>query len=150
MLYNDIADFPIYNWNKCIETKDYTWCLIERKECNENESIDCMQAFSDMYAQYIDTFGISDQLSSILSLQNQITVHKIDMALSGDGTIETFIDIKQLELDKLLEVKEVKGNSAKVAIERMMGFQINERTTSVKSYYEYINELKNSNGRTTD
>ena len=140
--YNDISDFPIYNWFKCIDNKDYTYCMIERKSATESELKECEIAFSTMYEQFLDTFGVSDNLQSIIRLQNQILVHKIDLALTGDMTNEVFIDIKQIELDKLLEVKQVKGNSAKVAIEKMLGFQLNERTTSVKSYYEYINELK--------
>lgn len=144
-LYNDIADFPIYNWFKCIDTKDYSYVLVERKECNKSQLNECELAFSDMYSQYLDTFGVSDELQAILRIQNQITIHKIDYVLTGDATHEVFIDIKEIELAKLMEVKEVKGNSAKVAIEKMLGFAINERTVSVKSYYEYINELKKDN-----
>lgn len=144
-LYTDIADMPIFNWFKCIDTKDYSYVLVERKKCNRDELLKCELAFSELYAQFLDTFGISDNLQAILRLQNQILVHKIDLVLTGDATNEVFIDIKEIELNKLLEVKEVKGNSAKVAIEKMLGFAINERTVSVKSYYEYINELKKEN-----
>lgn len=145
-LYNDIADMPIFNWFKCIDLRDYSYVLVERKEVKGDELLKCELAFSELYAQFLDTFGISDNLQAILRLQNQILVHKIDLALTGDATNEVFIDIKQIELQKLMEVKEVKGNSAKVAIEKMLGFAINERTVSVKSYYEYINELKKENG----
>lgn len=145
-LYTDIADLPIYNWFKCIDTQDYSYVLIERKECSKDELRKCELAFSELYAQFLDTFGISDNLQAIIRLQNQIIIHKIDYVLTGDATHETFIDIKEIELQKLIEVKEVKGNSAKVAIEKMLGFAINERTVSVKSYYEYINELKKDNG----
>lgn len=149
-LYNDISDFPIYNWFKCIDTKDYSYCMVNRKECNKDQLNECELAFSDMYSQYLDTFGVSDDLQAILRLQNQITIHKIDYVLTGDATHETFIDIKEIELAKLMEVKEVKGNSAKVAIEKYLGFRINEKEVSVKEYYEYINVLKAENGRETD
>lgn len=141
-LYTDISDFPVYNWFKCIETRDYTYVMVNRKECKGDELVKCELVFSELYAQYIDTFGVGDNLQAIIRLQNQILSHKIDIALTGDISLETFIDIKEIELAKLMETKEVKGNGAKIAIEKMLGFQINERTTSVKSYYEYINELK--------
>lgn len=144
--YDDIADLPIYNWFKCIDTKDYSYVLVERKKCNSDELLKCELVFGDLYSQFLDEFGVSDNLQAIIRLQNQILVHKIDFVLTGDATNEVFIDIKEIELKKLLEVKEVKGNSAKVAIEKMLGFAINERTVSVKSYYEYINELKKENG----
>lgn len=144
--YDDIADLPIYNWFKCIDTKDYSYVLVERKKCNSDELLKCELVFGDLYSQFLDEFGVSDNLQAIIRLQNQILVHKIDFVLTGDATNEVFIDIKEIELKKLLEVKEVKGNSAKVAIEKMLGFAINERAVSVKSYYEYINELKKENG----
>lgn len=144
--YDDIADLPIYNWFKCIDTKDYSYVLIERKKCSSDELLKCELVFGELYSQFLDEFGVSDNLQAIIRLQNQILVHKIDFVLTGDATNEVFIDIKEIELKKLLEVKEVKGNSAKVAIEKMLGFAINERTVSVKSYYEYINELKKENG----
>jgi len=144
--YDDIADLPIYNWFKCIDTKDYSYVLLERKKCNSDELLKCELVFGELYSQFLDEFGVSDNLQAIIRLQNQILVHKIDFVLTGDATHEVFIDIKEIELAKLMEVKEVKGNSAKVAIEKMLGFAINERTVSVKSYYEYINELKKENG----
>ncbi len=144
--YDDIADLPIYNWFKCIDTKDYSYVLLERKKCNSDELLKCELVFGELYSQFLDEFGVSDNLQAIIRLQNQILIHKIDLALTGDATNEVFIEIKEIELAKLLEVKELKGNSAKVAIEKMLGFAINERTVSVKSYYEYINELKKENG----
>ncbi|MES2382472.1 MAG: hypothetical protein V4538_15600 [Bacteroidota bacterium] len=149
-LYTDISDFPIFNWFKCIDLKDYTYCLVKQKECNDKQTNECMEAFGNMYAQYIDTFGISENLRDILELQNQILVHKVDMTLTNDRSHQMFISIKELDLAKLMVVKETKGNTAKVAIEKYLGFKINERTTSVKEYYEYLQAIKEDNGRETD
>lgn len=149
-LYTDISDFPIYNWFKCIDLKDYTYCLIKRKECNENELNGCINAFSDMYSQYVDAFGISDNLQEILRIQNQILVYKIDIIFTEDNTIETLIEIKEIELEKLMNVKQSKGNAAKVAIEKYLGFRLNEKEVSVKEYYDYLQAIKEDNGRATD
>ncbi len=142
-LYNDIADFPIYNWFKCIDTKDYTWCMVERKECGEADLLKCTEAFSLMYDQYLDTFGVSDTLKDIIDLKNQILVLKIDKEFTGNQFLETIIQLKEIELTDKTETKKQKGNAAKIAIEKMLGFQINERLVSVKSYYEYMLELNN-------
>lgn len=149
-LYDNIEDFPIYNWFKCIELKDYSYCLVKRIECNTEQLNKCKEAFGAMYAQYLDTFGISDSLNNILSIQNQITILKIDKVLTGDKFLQTFIELKEIELQELLQTKQTKTVSDKVAIEKYLGFRINEKEISVKEYYEYINALKLDNGRATN
>lgn len=149
-LYDNIDNFPIYNWFKCIELKDYTYCLVNRIECNTEQLNKCKDMFSIMYSQYLDTFGISDSLNEIISLQNQILVLKIDKALTGDRFFETLIELKEIELKDRLNIKQTKTVSDKVAIEKYLGFRINEKEISVKEYYEYINALKLDNGRATN
>ena len=73
--------------------------------------------------------------------------HRIFVGWTGDRTHKTFIAIEQIELDKLLNVKQSKTNSSKVAIEKNLGFQLNMKTTSVTEYYDYIEEIKQDNGR---
>lgn len=147
-LYKDISDFPIYNWFKCVDLKDYSYTMINRKECNEHQLNECMEAFESLYCQYVDTYGISEQLQDIISLQNQILVHKIDMATTGDKSIKMFIQIKEIELNDLLNVKQNKVNTSKVAIEKYLGFRINEKEVTVKEYYDYLEAIK-ENGRAT-
>lgn len=141
-LYTDIADFPIFNWFKCIDTKDYSYAMINRKECNAHQLNECMEAFSDLYCQYVDMFGISEHLQEIINLQNQILVHKIDMALTNDRSINMFIKIKEIELNDLLNVKQSKVNTSKIAIEKYLGFRLNEKEVTVKEYYEYLEAIK--------
>lgn len=149
-LYDNIENFPIYNWFKCIELKDYTYCLTNRIECNTEQLNKCKESFGAMYSQYLDAFGISDSLNEIINLQNQILVLKIDKALTGDKFFETLIELKEIELKDRLNVKQTKTVSDKVAIEKYLGFRINEKEISVKEYYEYINALKLDNGRATN
>ena len=99
-MYTNIDEFPIYNWFKCIELKDYTYCAKDRTKADLNK---CEVAFSEMYAQYIDTFGISDALKNILDIQNEILILKIDRAVEKDKTIDTFIALKELELAEKMD-----------------------------------------------
>ena len=149
-LYTHIDEMPIYNWFKCIESKDYTYCLIKRKVCVEDELNECMDAFNEMYCQYIDTFGIGENLQEILRLKNQILSYKIDIALTNDTSIQTFIDIKEIELNGLMDNKGTKTNTAKVAIEKYLGFRLNEKEVTVSEYYNYLKAIQEDNGRATD
>ena len=72
------------------------------------------------------------------------------MVLSDDKAIKTFIELKELELADKLNVKQSKTNTAKVAIEKYLGFRINEKEVTVKEYYDYLQAIKEDNGRATD
>jgi hypothetical protein len=146
-MYESIDEMPIYNWFKCVELKDYSYCA---KDKNKSDLEACQIRFSELYAEYIDTFGISQQLNDILSLQNEILVLKIDLTLTKDNGIKTFIELKELELADKLNIKQSKTNTAKVAIEKYLGFRINEKEVTVKEYYDYLQAIKEDNGRSTD
>lgn len=147
ILYDDIEEMPVFNWFKCIDGKHEYACKDHKKAKDLNK---CQEAFSALYMQYIDTYGISDQLMEILDLQNQISVHKIDIALTGDRSINMHIKIKEIELAKLTEVKQTKVDTAKVVIEKYLGRRLDTKETTVKEYYDYLEVIKQENGRATD
>jgi len=63
MIYTSIEDMPIYNWFKCIDTKDYSYCSSERKNITEDVLKECEIAFNTCYDEFIYTFGISPELA---------------------------------------------------------------------------------------
>ena len=146
-MYNSIDEMPIYNWFKCVELKDYSYCAKDRLKADLEA---CQIKFSELYSEYIDTFGISQQLNDILSLQNEILVLKIDMVLSEDKAIKTFIELKELELADKLNVKQSKHSDSIILIEKYRRFEVDEHKLSVLKYYNYLQAIKEDNGRATD
>lgn len=106
----------------------------------------CMAAFKKVYANYLDEFGVSDQLQDIIVKENEIMVLKIDLSLTGDQFLNTMIQIREAELTELKKINTTKTNTAKIAIEKWLGFRINEREVTVREYYDYLNTIQ-SNGR---
>jgi hypothetical protein len=147
--YLTIDEMPIYNWFKCIDLKDYTFVLKTKKECVESELNECEGIFGELYLQYIDAFGISEQLADILSIQNEILSLKIERVITNDKTIDSFIELKELELKDKVSVKQTKTNLIKVSIEKYLGFRLNEKEVTVVEYYNYLEALK-ENGRATN
>lgn len=145
-LYNSIEEMPVYNWFKCIDLKDYSYCAIDKINVDLEK---CKEAFSNLYNEFLDTFGINESLKQVIELQNEITILKIDKVLTENNSLQTFIELKQIELDELINVKAEKTKTYKVEIEKFLGFRINEKEVSVKEYYEYLEALK-ENGRSTD
>jgi hypothetical protein len=145
-LYTTIDDLPAFNWFKCIESKDYSYCMVNRKECSKNDLLKCEEAFGIMYAEYVDVFGISDPLNDIIALQNELLVLKIDKALTKDNFYNTLIEMKQIEIDAKLKNQPSKNNTHKIAIEKYLGIRVDMKAISVREYYEYLEELKKDNG----
>lgn len=144
ILYDSIDDMPIFNWFKCVEKSEYKYCL----KSGEYDEVICKEQFGLLYGQFIDKYGINENLAEIIRLQNKILVHKINLVVNEDRSELTFIEIAQIELDNLLNIKESKSNTAKVAIEKYLGCQINTKQTSVVEYYDYIEAIKqDKNGR---
>jgi hypothetical protein len=141
MYYTTIEDLPVYNWNKIIEAQKYNYILLNplQKDYNENE---CKNQFALIYEEFIDVFGINEQLRGIIELQNEITIHKIDIAL-GEKSLEALLKLTETKLKKKLEKKESKGNLTKVYIEKFLGFRLNEKEVTVYEYYNYIKALEN-------
>lgn len=140
--YNSIDEMPVYNWFKCIEDKRYQFCLKNAKHFKDSMLSKARNAFSKIYAEYVDAFGVSDSLQEIIYLENEIMCLRIDLALTEDRFLETLIEIKQIELSEKIKQKPTKTNFAKVAIEKYLGFRINEREVTVREYYEYLNVMK--------
>jgi hypothetical protein len=139
--YTSIDELPLYSWRKINETNDLKW-MFKSGKGQVNKKI--VEAWGKLFDEFIDAFGISDQFLQILEKKKQIAILTAEMYLYNDRSRETFIDIEKWELSKLLE-DEGKGSSfheTKAHIEKEMGFQINERTTSVLDYYTYLNLLK--------
>lgn len=143
--YTSIDYMPVYNWFKCIEDKRYQFCMVNPKHFKDSILAKAKAAFSKIYAEYVDTFGVAESLQDIIAKENEILCLKIDKAITGDAFLETMIEIKQIELADLLKEKPTKTNFAKVAIEKYMGFRLNEREVTVREYYDYLNVIKSEN-----
>lgn len=141
MYYTTIEDLPVYNWNKIIEEQKYNYILLNPSEKNFDVN-KCKNQFALIYEEFIDVFGINEQLRGIIELQNEITIYKIDIAL-GEKSLDALLKLTESKLKKKLEKKESKGNLTKVYIEKFLGFRLNEKEVTVYEYYNYIKALEN-------
>lgn len=141
-LYDSIETMPIYNWFKINETNDLRWVL---KDFNAQIGINAkalLNAWNKIFDEFIEVFGIPDKLREIMEMKRDIMILESQVALKGDRTRLPFIEIKRDALEKLLK-SEKKGviNQAKIYVEKFMGFRLNEKETSVKEFYGYVNAL---------
>jgi hypothetical protein len=141
--YQSIKEMPIQNWWDVHEDKDLKHLLKQKKKLTNHAAI----VFDKLYSEFISIFGISDNYRKYLEKISEIEIAEIDMVLTKDSSLETFIDIMKIELE------EIKSNSeggsyidTKIVVEKNMGFRLNPKETTVFEYYSYIKALE-KNGK---
>lgn len=142
--YNSIDEMPIHNWLQIQETNDLVWVMKEPKDVKRSELNQLEEALQTMTDQYIDTFGISDSYRKILKLKGELRCLEIDFIITAQRTILTLIDIKKAELKIAIEkANNIKSLNARVHAQKYMGQAIDMKITSVKFFYEILQEMQN-------
>lgn len=140
--YTSIDDLPQYNWRMISEKNDLSFLLLNKHQ--KFDKIKMEKVFEQIKDEYIDTFGISENYKKILDLRKDIVCLQIEIAVSGDRFIENHIDIAKIELKKLLEnTSKGKPSETTVHLSKHMGFQVNERTITVREYAEMVEVMRN-------
>lgn len=139
--YESIEDMPIYNWFK-VNNGDLRFMLV--KLTTKYDGQKAKEAFDNLYREYIDVFGISESYLKVIELKKNISVLKIEKALTGDRFLNNFIRMAEIELNDInAKTNKTNTNEVKVHLEKYLGFRLNEKETSVKEYYTYLNVMAN-------
>lgn len=139
--YTSIDNLPQYNWRMISEKNDITFMLIDRTKMGNKHELKA--AFDKIKDEYIDTFGINENYKRILELKKEIVCLEIDVAM-GDLFMENFLDIAKMDLERLLKATDSnKPSETTVRLSKHMGFQVNERTITVREYAEMVNVMQN-------
>lgn len=147
-VFRDIDEMPIYNWNKIHETGDLKYLIKDGFKAEGYEMRFLLRRWKKLYEQFIDRFGFSDEFLSILELEKNIALLKIEKAERGDENIQTFIEIDEIKLQKKkAELSNVKSDffDIKAGVESSLGFHIDPKKCTVVEFYSYIKALKKKN-----
>ena len=141
--YYNTLDAPIYVWEKVHETNDPTWLLVKRNQVS-NKIIELLKkAWEKIYDEYIKEFGLTESFLDIKRKEIEVAQLKLELILTGDRVLETFIEIAE---EELAEMNKGNGKSnfmeSKIAIENRFKFQINMHSTSIREFYSYLKHLK--------
>lgn len=147
-VFRDIDEMPIYNWNKIHETGDLKYLIKDGFKAESYEIRFLLKRWKKLYEQYVNRFGFSDDFLSILELEKNIALLKIEKAERGDENIQTFIEIDEIKLQKKkAELNSVKSDffDIKAGVESSLGFHIDPKKCTVVEFYSYIKTLKKKN-----
>jgi len=150
--YKDIDEMPIYNWNKIHETGDLRYLLHDKCKVELYENRFLLKRWKKLYEQFVSRFGFSDEFLSILELEKNIALLKIEKAERGDENIQTFIEIDEIKLQKKrAELGNVKSDffDIKAGVESNLGFHIDPKKCTVVEFYSYLKTIKKKNVKAT-
>ena len=147
-LYKNIDEMPIYNWWQIHESGDLTYVMKHRRKVLFMFIYGYFLngKWEDLYNQFIDKFGLSDHFKMVIDKKKAIVQMKISKMLNDDFSLQTLIDVAEIELKEMNDISGGGFLSTKANIEKNMGFQIDAKGTSVSEFYTYIN-LAVDNGR---
>ena len=123
------------------EKKDLKYLLRSNKKLTNHSA----KIFDNLYSEFISIFGVSKSYKEYLEKLVEIETAEIDRVLLKDETMQTFIEIMQIELEEL-KARTMGGSyiDGAIAIEKFMGFKLNQKEVSVFEYYSYIKNLEKS------
>lgn len=136
--FNSIDEMPIHNYLKVVEGK-LKFLVVKRGILG-----DPIKAFEDIQRQLVDRFGISENFSEILELRREICELQCDVAITGDRFHNTFIRIKEAELEQLLAVKGATNEELKTIIEKWLGFKLNLQQITISEWFSYLKQFSQS------
>ena len=135
-----IEELPVWNWWKLHENNDITQVLRDSKD-KVNDSV--VEVIQKLQNEFITTFGIDENYAGYLRKQIQIELLKIRILKTKDRSLETMIDILEIELQDLTIKEQDKGMSgATIAVEKWMGFKLDIKKISTFEYYSYIKAIE--------
>lgn len=142
--YSSIDDMPMYNWNEVHKTGDLSFMLIDKSKTKGINYEKLAHLWRDIYEQYIAKFGFDNKYLKILEKQLYIAELRIEKAVTGNQTINTFIEIEKQLLAKLMETttKGADFYESKALLEKKLGFAIDIRKCTVIEFYSYIKAVE--------
>jgi len=143
--FRTIDELPIKIWFDIHKTGDYRLLLKEIRTINSDDFQKLFEFWEEIYNQYIDRFGLSDEFLEDLEMQIDIAKGKADFILTGHRHLRTMYRIKEEELSlnqkKTQEPFELELLLAKMS--KHYGFKLNSQELTTSQYYGYLKSVKN-------
>lgn len=140
-LFKSLHFLPIWNYEMCQSKNDLRY-IIKMDDYSDldkyQESIAMQEAWVKMADEHIDHFGIPKKFERVLKLQTKIALHWYDMAVNDKPHVETFIGVKERQLESLTRKpdsdKSLKFEEQVAILSKYFGYFIDTHKMSVVQY----------------
>ena len=141
--YRSLEDLPAWNFYQIRKNGDfrYLYKLEEYYDLEEIEPGEELPAlWSDLFDQYIDTFGLGKEYKEALELRREIVILQAEVLMTKNTFLNNKIRHKQMRLDELTTTKDEQKISTfeeqVIALERWRKMPIDSKTiTCVRFFY---------------
>jgi len=142
-IYNSIDNLNLYCYGKILETNDLRYLLVlddyfELPEIKEKEYNELFKIWENINDEIVELTGISEDYKEQFRLRKSIALLKVDMIVNENKSLQTLIEIKEMELLNLQPKNKTSIDESIISIESILKIQINDKKTSTKKYFSYI------------
>ena len=146
IFYSKLNKLPIWNYWKVRETSELKYLVVAGDE-EDYESLKVSDKYWQVLAavwhqlniDFIDEFGLSDELFNRLQAEKKLILLELENALNP----------RPILMSRIMHEKELLNNGVPTVVntgistfiaacEKFMGFQIDEKKTSVAKCYSYV------------
>jgi len=136
--YTSITDLPIWNWWQITKTGNLVYLF--RKVSYDKEVYNLVSLWTDLHNQFLDKYGLSDSMKSVLKLKKKWIEKQANYIETGDRFNLTEIDMINAELNENMTNKSSMSNEESIIyLEEKLGRELNPKNLSVSKYNDYIN-----------
>jgi len=136
---------PIKIWFDIHKTGDFRLLLKEIVTINAKQFQELFEVWNEIYNQYIEMFGLSEEFLADLNQQVQLANYKAEFIITGDRYFKTLIKIEEAKIEF-----ENKGKGEPMELEMLLakmskyyGFKLESKELTVVQYYSYLKNVKN-------
>lgn len=145
--YLSIDELPIKIWFDIHKDGDYTKLLKVSIELNDKTILAISNVWMNLYNEYIDIFGLSDEFMADLRAEIKVANMRADLIITGDRYLKTLIRIEE-EKKRISDLDIKPPNELETILAKMSkyyGFKLSSRELTVAEYYSYINNITDGN-----
>ena len=140
LYYDDIEDFPLYNWRKIQEQNLFKFV---RKDVDSGTVKNDKKFWVKIQDSFLKEFGLTKEYERILELQIEIAELECDLVINDTP----FLQNKIRHLNQELEDLRNRGGESDMDetihyIESWRKIEINERTTTVRKFFKLLRTYK--------
>ena len=140
LYYEDIEDFPLYNWRKIQEKNLFKFVRRDVKEGTAKEDKEYWVKIQD---SFLAEFGLTKEYERIIELQIDIAILECDLVINDTPFLQNKIRHLNAELEELRN-RGVDNDMDDTIhyVETWRKIEINEKTTTVRKFFKLLRTYK--------
>jgi len=143
--YNEIDDFPLWNWSKCCKG-ELQYSRLDIKEGSEKED---SEAWEMLYNDFISKVGLGDEYNEYLELLRKRALLQLEYLETRKRRVLNEVNLltHSIESHKERIKSDSSGSITKTLnwLSKNQGYQINIKEITTLAYFDLIKEANTNN-----